>query len=162
MIRYTSYAFIERTVLHYKALDHPSFVRTVRKISSLLEQVNPKPILIGLTGDLGAGKTELVKNFLPSILDISSPTYNIINTYNGICLHIDLYRLSGDISNIEMDIVEQMEFVDYVFIEWVSRSTYLYSKLDVELVICVDKNDRRSIEVKSNKSSIAQLFISSL
>ena len=55
--------------------------------------------VIGLTGDLGAGKTQLVKG-LARGLDVTSrvhsPTFTLINEYSGGRLplfHLDLYRL---------------------------------------------------------------------
>ncbi len=55
--------------------------------------------VIGLTGDLGAGKTQLVKGIARGlgVTDgVHSPTFAIINQYNGGRLplfHLDLYRL---------------------------------------------------------------------
>ncbi len=55
---------------------------------------------IALAGDLGAGKTALVRGlarWLGSADAVTSPTYAIVNEYRGsrkIC-HFDLYRLSG-------------------------------------------------------------------
>lgn len=55
--------------------------------------------VIALTGDLGAGKTQLVRG-LARGLDckdrVRSPTFNIVNEYEGgrlILRHLDLYRL---------------------------------------------------------------------
>jgi tRNA threonylcarbamoyladenosine biosynthesis protein TsaE len=55
--------------------------------------------VVGLTGDLGAGKTQLVKG-IASGLDITgriqSPTFALVNEYTGGRLplaHLDLYRL---------------------------------------------------------------------
>ena len=55
--------------------------------------------LIGLSGDLGAGKTQLVKGLargLHSSARVSSPTYALLHEYPGGRLplwHLDLYRL---------------------------------------------------------------------
>jgi tRNA threonylcarbamoyladenosine biosynthesis protein TsaE len=57
--------------------------------------------LIGLSGDLGAGKTQLVKGLARGLgLDqrISSPTFALVNEYPGGRLplfHLDLYRLDN-------------------------------------------------------------------
>ena len=58
-----------------------------------------KGLVVGLTGDLGAGKTQLVKG-LARGLDITrrvqSPTFALVNIYRGgrlTLFHLDLYRL---------------------------------------------------------------------
>src|SRR3954451_5846934 len=56
-------------------------------------------LVIGLSGDLGAGKTELVKGIARGlgVTDcVHSPTFSLVNTYSGGRLplhHLDLYRL---------------------------------------------------------------------
>jgi len=55
--------------------------------------------VIGLTGDLGAGKTQLVKGIAHGLgigRRVSSPTFALVNEYNSGRLplfHLDLYRL---------------------------------------------------------------------
>ncbi len=71
----------------------------------------PSGWLIGLSGELGAGKTQLVKG-LARGLDITervhSPTFALINEYSGGRLplhHLDLYRLEtpGQIQSAGLD-----------------------------------------------------------
>src|ERR1041385_839130 len=58
-------------------------------------------LVIGLTGDLGAGKTQLVKGLargLGSGARVHSPTFTLLNEYAGGRLrlfHLDLYRLNS-------------------------------------------------------------------
>ncbi len=58
--------------------------------------------VVGLCGDLGAGKTTLTRAIargagVPAAVPVNSPTFTILNLYDGrqlrIC-HLDLYRLS--------------------------------------------------------------------
>ena len=57
--------------------------------------------VIGLSGDLGAGKTQLVKGIargLGSPARVHSPTFALLNEYSGgrwPLFHIDLYRLNS-------------------------------------------------------------------
>ena len=57
--------------------------------------------VIALTGDLGAGKTCLTRGIadgLGSSAHVSSPTFTIVNEYDGgrlMLFHFDTYRLSG-------------------------------------------------------------------
>lgn len=82
--------------------------------------------IVLLDGPLGAGKTELVKNFV-SLLggkDSSSPTYSLINEYqlkNGKAFHVDLYRIKDaeDLESVGFwDLFEDDNTI--VFIEWAS------------------------------------------
>src|SRR5579862_1319112 len=58
-------------------------------------------LVIGLAGDLGAGKTELVKGIARGlgVTDrVQSPTFALVNSYSGGRLrlhHLDLYRLES-------------------------------------------------------------------
>src|SRR6185369_5100979 len=57
--------------------------------------------VIGLSGDLGAGKTQLVKGIargLGSAARVHSPTFALVNEYTGgrhPLYHLDLYRLES-------------------------------------------------------------------
>src|SRR6266446_5915900 len=56
-------------------------------------------LIIALTGDLGAGKTQLVKGIARGLgieSGVHSPTFTILNEYRGgrlTLFHLDLYRL---------------------------------------------------------------------
>jgi len=60
----------------------------------------PTGWLIGLSGDLGAGKTQLVNGLargLGAAARVTSPTYTLVNEYRDgrvPLFHLDLYRLS--------------------------------------------------------------------
>lgn len=91
-----------------------------------LQDFSQKQIVL-LNGTLGAGKTELVKNFVKSLggKESSSPTYSLINEYSCESIsvyHIDLYRIKDedDLESIGFwDIFENEKAI--VFIEWPSR-----------------------------------------
>ena len=62
-------------------------------------RVAPERWVLGLSGDLGAGKTQLVKGLAQGLgvtARVHSPTFAILNQYEGGRLslaHLDLYRL---------------------------------------------------------------------
>ncbi len=62
---------------------------------------NSKSNLLLISGNVGAGKTTLIKNYCKLIgvsENVSSPTYNLINEYDseeGLVVHMDLYRLKN-------------------------------------------------------------------
>lgn len=84
--------------------------------------------IICLNGNLGSGKTTLVKAFckqLGSCDEITSPTFSIINNYrspNGEIFHFDLYRLKNT-EEILLDtgIEEYLHSGNYCFIEWYDK-----------------------------------------
>ena len=83
--------------------------------------------VIGLSGDLGAGKTQLVKG-LARGLDITarvhSPTYTLVNEYSGGRLrlfHLDLYRLETPDQILAAGLEEYLRPDGVTVIEWVER-----------------------------------------
>ena len=76
-----------------------------------------------LYGDLGSGKTFLTKIFgqlLGVDVDVTSPSFSIINQYQGDILiyHIDFYRLenSNELHNLGLDDILNIDSI--TFIEW--------------------------------------------
>ena len=89
----------------------------------LKKNINHDVVLI--CGEMGAGKTTLIKELLSlmSVVDnVSSPTFSIINEYstdkNEIIYHMDLYRIE-DISELDnIGFFEYLESGKTCLIEW--------------------------------------------
>ena len=67
--------------------------------SRLARQISA-PAVLCLYGELGAGKTALVRGLAEGLglnCTVSSPTFTIVNEYPGPCelIHFDMYRLHG-------------------------------------------------------------------
>jgi tRNA threonylcarbamoyladenosine biosynthesis protein TsaE len=83
--------------------------------------------VIGLSGDLGAGKTQFVKGFARGLgitARVQSPTFALVNEYSGGRLplyHLDLYRLEtvAQISSAGLD--EYLSPDGVTIIEWAER-----------------------------------------
>ena len=99
-------------------------INQLKEVSvNVKEKINTNIVLI--SGEMGVGKTTLIKEVLLSmkvIENVSSPTFSIINEYitgqNKIVYHMDLYRIKN-ISEIEgIGLFEYLESGNLCIIEW--------------------------------------------
>lgn len=96
-------------------------------------------------GDLGAGKTTLIKKIIEKISGYeyaSSPSFNIVNEYeinNKTFYHIDLYRIKNEKELLEIGFSDYLNTDAYCFIEWPEvaenfLSNYEIAKIYINLV----------------------------
>ncbi|MDI9383083.1 MAG: tRNA (adenosine(37)-N6)-threonylcarbamoyltransferase complex ATPase subunit type 1 TsaE [Verrucomicrobiota bacterium] len=80
---------------------HSTSPAATRTIGAEIWRLRGLTTVIALSGDLGAGKTELVKGLAQAAGyggAVTSPTFTLCQEYpisEGILYHVDLYRLSG-------------------------------------------------------------------
>ncbi|MGA2246892.1 MAG: tRNA (adenosine(37)-N6)-threonylcarbamoyltransferase complex ATPase subunit type 1 TsaE [Verrucomicrobiota bacterium] len=84
-------------------------------------------LVIALTGDLGAGKTQFVKGLARGLgiaSRVHSPTFTLVNEYDGGRLklfHLDLYRLETREQILSAGIEEFLRPAGVTVIEWAER-----------------------------------------
>lgn len=113
---------------------------------------------LNLNGDLGAGKTLLVKG-VGSSLSISpalitSPTFTIINEYGGkhSLYHFDLYRLEKDLD------LEQVGYLDYFYgggitaVEWGNLFVNHLPEDRIDINLATGGADQREITLSATGS----------
>jgi tRNA threonylcarbamoyladenosine biosynthesis protein TsaE len=98
-----------------------------------------------LSGNLGAGKTTLVKGIVGGE-EVSSPTFTLIHDY-GSCFHIDLYRLDSEREVESLGIDELVDSGKPVLIEWGERFPRLFPPPRTEIQIEILGADSRRITV---------------
>ena len=94
-------------------------------IARLLLQGYPEHRVFALHGELGAGKTTLIKAFC-TVLGVgdqtSSPSFSIVNEYRSAAgdpvYHLDLYRLRDARELHDIGVEEYLDSGHYCFIEW--------------------------------------------
>ena len=93
-------------------------------IDSILEFIPNYPLIL-LKGEMGSGKTTLIREFCNTVGvfdNVSSPTFTIINEYNTAdnkkVYHADLYRISQIKELMDTGIMEYIENKNTFFIEW--------------------------------------------
>jgi tRNA threonylcarbamoyladenosine biosynthesis protein TsaE len=110
-------------------------------VEAVKSRLSATKTIVLLKGDLGTGKTTLVKHLVKSLDDsvlVDSPTFSLVNTYDlptALIHHFDLYRLE------EIEEIEDIGFWEYIdsnawnFIEWPEKIADL---LPEEKTITVD------------------------
>jgi len=136
---------VMREVTTYSAEETIAFGRT------LAELLAP-PKLVLLRGDLGAGKTTLVKGIAAAFEaaaeeDVTSPTFTLVHEYRGPranLYHIDLYRVDTlrELETLGLDDLRTDDSV--LLIEWGEKFPRFVRERDVEIVLeRVGENERR-------------------
>ena len=86
--------------------------------------VDDKACIIFLQGELGAGKTTLVRGFLQArgyAGKVKSPTYTLIETYECspmTIVHMDLYRLNHPSEMDNLNLRDYLDAKTILIIEW--------------------------------------------
>lgn len=111
------------------------------QIGAALAAVCPTNCVIYLKGDLGAGKTTLVRGFLRGLGyqgAVKSPTYTLMEPYeigDRHCYHFDLYRLA-DPGELEYLGLRDLLTSDAVLLfEWPDRGEGELPNADLEVAI---------------------------
>jgi tRNA threonylcarbamoyladenosine biosynthesis protein TsaE len=115
--------------------------------------------IVLLRGDLGAGKTTLVKGIAEAFQaaaqdDVTSPTFTLVHEYRGperTIYHIDLYRLDTEreLATLGLEDMSNEEGA-ILLIEWGEKFDRLQKLRDVEIVLERTGEDYRRITLTSN------------
>lgn len=108
-------------------LDFPSLEAT-EAFGRRLGEVLAGGAVVGLVGEMGAGKTHLTRAICEGlgIRDprvVSSPTFVLIQEYEGRLpiFHFDTYRLRSALEFAELGIAEYLEHQGVCIVEWADR-----------------------------------------
>ena len=111
--------------------------------------------IIALCGNLGSGKTTLVRGALESLgvsSGVRSPTYTLIEYYefDQLCIaHLDLYRLADGEDLEYLGYRDYLDSTTVCFIEWPERAEGYLTGIGLEIDIDYDV-DGRLLEFKSS------------
>ena len=118
---------------------------------SLAAELSP-PLIVLLRGDLGAGKTTVVKGIAEGFgaaraEDVTSPTFTLVHEYRGpdiTLYHIDLYRIDTqrDLETLGLDDLLTPNSV--LLIEWEEKFPRLQRDQNLEITLeRVGETERR-------------------
>jgi tRNA threonylcarbamoyladenosine biosynthesis protein TsaE len=127
-----------------------AFGRTLKELL-----MPPKTVL--LRGDLGAGKTTLVKGIAAAFEaateeDVTSPTFTLVHEYRGPqanLYHIDLYRIDTprELETLALDDLRSDNSI--LLIEWGEKFPRLVKDRDVEIALDRQGENNRRIKISS-------------
>ena len=121
------------------------------------EMLLPAPKLIVLRGDLGAGKTTLVKGIAAALgaaeaSEVTSPTFTLVHEYAGPKVrlyHLDLYRLETERELLTLGLEEIAGLPDaLVLVEWGEKFPSVVARADGEIHIEHAGGDERLFLVR--------------
>src|SRR5436305_11768866 len=117
------------------------------------------PMLVLLRGDLGAGKTTLVKGIAEGFHaakqeDVTSPTFTLVHEYRAAkvtLFHIDLYRIDTQKELDTLALDDLMNDDSILLIEWGEKFARFREERDVEIAIERATENERRISFKDQK-----------
>jgi tRNA threonylcarbamoyladenosine biosynthesis protein TsaE len=89
-----------------------------------------RPVLVLLSGDLGAGKTTLTKGIVSGLgvaeeEEVTSPTFTLVHRYgrDARVYHVDLYRIEGARDLDTLGLEDLFAAPAVVIVEWAEKMT---------------------------------------
>ena len=123
----------------------------------ILKRKGEASFVVFLDGDLGTGKTTLVKEIIFALgvkEKVKSPTFTIIEPYelnNENIYHVDLYRI---IDPTELEIIGLREYLNeskaIIFIEWPEKSYGYLKKFDLKISLKHLSENKRKYRIELN------------
>jgi tRNA threonylcarbamoyladenosine biosynthesis protein TsaE len=112
-------------------------------LGEMLSEILTVPKLVALRGELGMGKTTLVRGLATALGapadDVSSPTFTLVHEYRvrkTRLIHLDLYRLETEREVEGIGLWEMAEAPDaLVIVEWGDKFASVMERADAEIAI---------------------------
>ena len=123
-----------------------------RSLGAVLADLLAPGDVVGLCGDLGAGKTLLAGAVTHALgvapdVPITSPTFTLINEYRGRLpvYHMDLYRLGDPGELYELGLWEYYDGEGVCLVEWCDRFSDLWPARALVLTLGLGPDEQRTV-----------------
>ena len=134
---------------------------TIRAGHAIAKLLAP-PMFLILRGDLGAGKTTLVKGIAEALGaadpdEVTSPTFTLIHEYEGkmpgghkpvTLYHLDLYRIEGERQLDTLGLDDLAADDSIVLVEWGEKFPSVVKRSQGEIVMTNSGGDTRKITLR--------------
>ena len=126
--------------------------RETEQIGERLARVLRAGDVVAMSGDLGAGKTVLIRGLARGLgvtARVTSPTYTIVNEYEGRLplFHFDMYRLAGAEELYDIGWDDYLKRGGVCAVEWSERAEGLLPEYCIRVDIRAQEETVRRIEV---------------
>lgn len=121
----------------------------------VLAQCDSKVILFH--GDLGAGKTTLIKALVRQLGcqdEVNSPTFSIVNEYllkDDAIFHFDLYRINSEEELLDLGFEDYLNSNNWIFIEWPEHAMNLLPEVWNNVFIKHINESKRALKLSHNE-----------
>ena len=142
--------------------DEPDTLKMGAAIMHAINKIESNEVEIHLSGNLGAGKTTLVRGILQSTGwkgPVTSPSYTLCEEYefdSQLFLHVDLYRISESEDIEILDLDRKITKQKIIFIEW--PENLLASRTSHLIIELIHLDHKRQVRVKSDITEIESLI----
>jgi len=112
--------------------------------------------VVALYGELGAGKTAFTRGIAAGLgigMNVSSPTFTIVNEYTGDVplFHFDMYRLESENELFDIGWYDYLERGGICVVEWSEKVPGAFTPDTIVVKIENLGDNCRSIEIKRNQ-----------
>ncbi len=126
-----------------------------RVVGKRLAQILKKGDVVGFFGELGSGKTTMIKGIAVGLEVgevVKSPSFVIITQYAGRLpvYHIDLYRLDRPTAVMEQELLEYFYSDGICLVEWADRARGILPDRAIKVTIAVLDSTDRKIDIDAN------------
>ena len=129
-----------------------STISDLIQVSKHLNGLIQKEKIILFSGEMGAGKTTLIKEFCKNLDvddEVSSPTFSLVNEYEskvGPVYHFDLYRIQSEEELYDIGYEDYFFSGDLCLVEWPELASEIIPENHISVKIRIE-NDQRIITV---------------
>jgi tRNA threonylcarbamoyladenosine biosynthesis protein TsaE len=142
---------VAMAVLLTKTFNYDELSDLGKAVAELMQHGQP----MFLYGEMGAGKTTLTKHIikaLGTLEEVTSPTFNIMQSYNtdkGSIWHVDLYRLKNRYEIEELGLYEMFAHNMFI-IEWPERFEGYLFKPHLKAILKINSDQTRTLTIEQS------------
>jgi len=144
--------------------DEPATQRVGAALAATLPDIGRENLLVGLSGELGSGKTTLARAFLRALGvggAVRSPTFTLVEPYEtarGAVHHLDLYRLEPGAAALDgVGYRDLRAMPGLLLVEWPERAGEALGLADLRLKLDLEGAGRRISLVPGSEGGRAWL-----